>query len=368
MKRWIILATLVVVLSGVATIAVQHLPGESAPDPTYPSASDVGPQPKAVVEGDLIYKFDTKTQEETFDRTWLIKNEGEGDLVLHLQSTTCMCTVAEFPKMAESDSISVKPGSETPLHLTFKTEKSDGRYQKAATVGTNDPKRPTITFGTEGSVHPAIIVQPPEKALFFSSIANDVESTSKVALFSPDRPEMKITKVTSSKPDLVVAELLPLTSLDRIALKCKGGWKLNVHVKPGLPLGMFHEVIILKTDHPKQGEVKIDVAGRVTGVIAAMPDRLDLPTISGRTGGKGKVILTVRGLRKTKFNVQKAPAKLKVEVALTDLATGRYTLTVTIPPGTTPGQIEDLIILETDHPQAPTIKIPVNIFVNGPSS
>jgi hypothetical protein len=281
-----------------------------------------------------------------------------------------MCTVAEFPKATQSDSITVKPGSETPLHLTFETQTTDGKYSKAATVGTNDPNRPTIVFGTEGMVYPAIIVSPPMKALVFSSITNDVESTDKVMLFSPDRPDMKITKVTSSRPDIVVAELVPLSATERLFAKGKGGIKVNVHIKPGMPLGRFHESVVLKTDHPKQSEVRIEVVGKVDGPINTRPELLSMPAISGKSGGHGDVMLTVRGKRQTTFKVTKAPEKLKVDVGPMDPTTrpGVYRVTVTVAPGTAPGQIEDEIILSTDHPQAATLKIPVNIFVNGPSS
>lgn len=370
MKRWIILATLIVVLSGVATIAVQFLPGEAEIEERHAAELEKGPHSKAEVEGDLIYKFDTKSQHEQFDHSWTIKNTGEADLLLHLQSTTCMCTVAEFPEQSSSDSITVKPGGKTTLHLSFKTEQTEGHYSKAATIGTNDPKRPTITVGTDGTVYPAIMVKPEGKALVFSSIANDVESTDKAALFSPDKPDMKITKITSSRPDMVVAELMPLSATDRLMLKTKAGWKVSVHIRPGMPLGRFHESVVLKTDHPKQSEVRLEVVGKVDGPINTRPDTLSMTSVSGKQGGTGDVLLTVRGKRETTFKVLKAPSKVKVDVGPMDPAKrpGVYKVTLTVPPGTAPGQIEDEIILATDHPQAATLKIPVNVFVNGPSS
>ena len=42
---------------------------------------------------------------------------------------------------------------------------------------------------------------------------------------------------------------------------------------------------------------------------------------------------------------------------------GRYRMTVTVPRGTPPGLIDDEIILKTDHPKVPEIKVPVNIVV-----
>jgi hypothetical protein len=36
---------------------------------------------------------------------------------------------------------------------------------------------------------------------------------------------------------------------------------------------------------------------------------------------------------------------------------------VTVPPGSAPANIQDDIILQTDHPKAPEIKIPVRITI-----
>ena len=38
-------------------------------------------------------------------------------------------------------------------------------------------------------------------------------------------------------------------------------------------------------------------------------------------------------------------------------------MTVTVPPGTPGGLVDDRIVLKTDHPQAGEIKIPVSIYV-----
>ena len=44
---------------------------------------------------------------------------------------------------------------------------------------------------------------------------------------------------------------------------------------------------------------------------------------------------------------------------------GQYLLTVTVPPGMPPGDIDDQIVLKTDHPKAGEVKIPVAIRIQG---
>ena len=68
MMRWMILAVLVVVLSGVATVAVTYLPELTASSRTGPVPVGLntltkpqGPQPKAIVETPFTYEFGTRS-------------------------------------------------------------------------------------------------------------------------------------------------------------------------------------------------------------------------------------------------------------------------------------------------------------------
>jgi len=373
MKRWLILAAVVIVGSASATMVMNYLPEAGSPgELKFPGASAPnGPQPEAVVDGDMTYKFDVLPQHEKINRDWVIHNKGKADLILTLEHTTCSCTVAEFPKDpkhpdANNKEIRVKPGDYTTLHLTFNT-KEFTTYDQAANVGTNDPKHPQLTFGAKGTVRPAIVLFPPEKTIFFQTLSNDTDHSARLAMSSPDRPDFKITRIRSSKPNVIVADSVPLNDEARKQLKLTSGYQVNVTVKPGLPLGNFHEEVIVETNHPKQTEIRFAVIGKVAGPIAIVPEHLTMSNVHGPKGGRGNVTLMVRGFRDTKFEVEKKPEKLDVAVAQVGKP-GQYKMTVTIPPGTSAANIQDTIVLKTDHPKAATVRIPVSIFIQGPSS
>ncbi len=61
--------------------------------------------------------------------------------------------------------------------------------------------------------------------------------------------------------------------------------------------------------------------------------------------------------------------KIRVAIARDDQpgAKGRYRLTVTVPPGTSPGVLDDPIVLRTDHPKVHELQIPVRIYVSSRS-
>ena len=216
MKCWLLLAALVVAISATATVAVQYLPTASTlgEGPEFPVAPKIsGPVPKVVVDRELTYRFDTKPQHEKFERDWVIRNEGDADLILQRARSTCSCTVAEFetkPGEAVASELRIRPGGSVTLHLTFETREFDGPYEKSATVATNDPRQPELTFAAKGTIHPALVLFPPSRTVEFGTIFNDTDHSTRLALASPDRPDFKVTRVTTSKPGVLVAKVEPL--------------------------------------------------------------------------------------------------------------------------------------------------------------
>jgi hypothetical protein len=368
MKRWIVLAVLVVAITTTATVAVQYLPADSTSpgEVAFPAAPVVkGPQPLAVVEGDTTYHFGMAAQELKLDHEWTIKNDGKADLVLTQIPPACSCTVAAFEN--GKDTITLKPGSGTQLHLTFETRNNNGPYRKTANVVTNDPAHPNLEFAGEGTVRPSLVLYPPETTINFLEISNDQDDHhADVALFSPDHPDFKIIQLISSRPDGVIVSHEPLTAEDCKALKIEQGQRININVLGTMPLGVFREEVLIKTDHPKQAELRLTVTGKLVGPISANPPRVRLVPVVRQRGATGELVMTVRGLRPTRFEVERKPEKLKVEVTPNDPTknTGQYRLTVTVPPGLPPGsRIMEEIVLKTDHPKAGLVKIPVDVAI-----
>jgi hypothetical protein len=370
MKRWIILAVLVVVISTMATIAVQFLPLDSSPpgEVQYPAApASTGPKPRVVVDGDLTHRFGTAPQQFLISKDWVIRNEGQGDLVLSKGVIECNCTVAAFDGDKSRDSVTLKPGQKTTLHLSFETRVVNGEFHKKAEILTSDPLRPSLEFVADGTVRPSVVLYPPEPTINYLEISNDQDDHhSSVLLFSPDQPDIKITQLVSSRPNQVVVTEEPMSADDCKAMKVQKGRKIIIDVKGDMPLGVFREEVIIKTDHPKQPQLKLTVAGKMVGPISASPERMRLVPVHSRMGDTKQLTLTVRGLRPTRFEVQSKPEKIDVAVVPSDPSSqgGQYRLTVKVPPGMPPGlTIMDQIVLRTDHPKAAEVKIPIDITI-----
>ena len=319
MVRWVILAVLVVVLSTAATVAVQLVSVSSSPgdNPAFPVANksvSKGPKPKAVIVegGSTTHEFGTLPQRVTGKHTWVVKNTGQADLDLWMISSTCSCTLARFKN---GEKAAVKPGESTDIVLEFETRENNGDYTKGAEIGTSDPDFPQFSLQVHGKVYPAIQTVPPGSMVNFMNVSTDIEEhIQRVAVFSVDRPEMKILKATSSKPKEIVATYEPLTDKEARELQVLKGYKVTIDLKQGLPLGVFREEVVLTTDHPKQPELRLAVTGKMGGPINLIPDRLLMHQVDGKTGGRGEMIISVRSSRETKFTVASSPKNIKVEI------------------------------------------------------
>ncbi len=370
MMRWIILAGLVVVLSGVATVAVTYLPELTASSSTGPApvglgtlSKPKGPQPKAVVETPLTHEFGTLSQRVTGKHKWKVENTGKGTLELWMVSSTCSCTLAKFKN---GEKASVAPGENTEIELEFETRENSGEYAKGATIGTSDPDLPSFDLQVHGKVYPAVMTLPPDGVLNYMSISNDKDDhILQAAIFSKDRPETKIIKFKTSNEKEVDVKYEPLSAEDCKDLAIDKGSKVLVNVKGGLPLGNFREEIILTTDHPKQPEVRLVVSGQMSGPINLIPGKLNMHQINSTTGGRGELMISVRNNRETKFEVAHTPKGIQAEVipVANTSKKGLYRLVLTVPPNMPSQNVEDEILIKTDHPKAIELIVPISLWI-----
>lgn len=379
MIRWILLAVLVVAISAAIPVVLSALPTDSAgsighhPAIASGEAERKGPAGRLVVEGKPEFDFGVMAQHSSDSHDWVVKNVGEKDLELSKGSSTCMCTVADFPPDPETgkprEKLVIKPGDSATVTLTWDTRNTQGRFEKSASFYTSDPKHPEFWFQIHGDVEPAIVMRPEVPDFDLGSVPNQEPANIHWALSSPDKPDFQILSITPSRPDLITADIKPLSDEEKASLNFQSGYMVELELEPTSELGPFQEELIVKTDHPKQPEVKATVRGNRVGPINLIPGSIRIQDANSNDGGSQTLLLTVRGREEpTTFEPEKVPEKLQVKIEpadaqAPDAAIHRYRLTVTVPPGTPPGVSQGELILKTDHPHASQIKIPVNVVV-----
>jgi hypothetical protein len=268
---------------------------------------------------------------------------------------------------AEGTKEVVKPGASTEIEVKWETKDMVGEFGKNVTISTNDPRRPEFRLNVHGLVHNPVMVLPPpqENTIALGLISNDEPTKSSIAVFSPNRPELKLKKIVTSKPDLIEIKPIALSQTELAQIKAKGGYRVTLEIKPGLPQGSLREELIIETDHPDQPRLQYTLTGTVTGPISVIPASLSMVTVSGKKGGRSELTLLVREGRSTGFTITHKPEKVEVSLEPNETPTlkGRYRLTVTVPPGSPAFQVADEIVLKTDHPRVKELRIPVSVVV-----
>ena len=365
MMRWIIFSVAVVAVAAFATVGATYFGPDESPSHHVPTAEKpTGPTGSAVVlEGKTTHDFGLMPQSSEGKHEWTIVNKGSGPLKLTDGGVTCSCTHGSIPR---GGSVTVEPGATFKMVVNWNTKTWNKFHQTATVLVGNDPETQKLEFVIDGVVRPPIVTIPSEPQIDFLNVGNEAPNPHHIGLASFDRPETKVTGVKVN-PALFTTEVVPMTAEECKQMEVEKGNKVIVSIKPGAPIGPFHEELIVETDHPKRPEIPFQVSGKVEGPINLSPrDRIRMIGVPSKEGATESLTVMVRGQKETKFTVEKKPKGVDVRIDPMGPvgAAMQYKLTVTIPPGLPAGShLDDTIILKTDHPHASEVKIPVAVFV-----
>jgi hypothetical protein len=314
--------------------------------------------PRLAIDQELNYDFGVASLGERGNRLWTVRNTGQGDLELWLEKEpTCGCTVTSLVKDQRKR---IPPGGSLDIKLEWRTRKTNDVFAQSATFGTNDPARPSLTLHISGRVYEPVVASP-EVVTFFPLYSGETHRA-EVAVLSPDRPDLAISEIVSSRPDLIAVTMAPMTPDERGKLRAKAGYRLGVEIKPGMPMGALSETLVVHTNHPDRPTINIRITGVVTGPITAAPSRLSIPIGEAPEGASRDVMLLVHDGRETRFDVLHKPGAVGVSIVPAAAPAGkrRYRLTVTALPKGKADRERDFIIVRTDHPKARMVTIPVD--------
>jgi hypothetical protein len=105
----------------------------------------------------------------------------------------------------------------------------------------------------------------------------------------------------------------------------------------------------------------------MSGPVNVLPERLIMHEVDGKAGARRDMTISVRGGQETKVELDKAPKTLKVEIGPhVPPRKGQYRLSIIVPPGTAAEEIDDEIVLKTDHAKAERVIVPVSVWIQSP--
>ncbi len=342
-----------------------------------PASIPEGPHPSAIVDNDK-HDFGALDSHATGRHAFVIRNTGEAILKLTRGDTTCKCTASLLGE--SGDAAEVHPGESTEVTLEWKGKGFMGPFHQSATIHTNDPEHPRLTLSITGRIVSAVSISPTN--LVLSGVSADEGATGELRLYGYQDKPLKITSheiTDQSTADKFSVDYEPL-SPEEVAEEqdAKSGFRIQITLKPGLPLGAFQQKIVIHTDAEDAPTVDVPIQGTISSEISIIgagwsEERqvLSLGPISSRAGLARTLRMLVRGPDRKDVKVEPlsaTPDLVKVEVGEpTEWQGGQVVqipLTIRIPQGSPPANylVTDKehpaeIVIGTTHPKAKQLRI-----------
>lgn len=330
------------------------------------------------------FEFGTVGVGATGSHQFVIRNAGGKALELTRGTTSCTCTLSDFEE-AEGGSAGTKlvpPGESTSLKVQWRGKGDGGPFRQQASVLTNDPRRPQISFVIEGTVVPTFKAVPTSIALPKLTSSSSERVTVKLFTYGARPPEVESLSVDEGRTAGFFSLASEALEPDEIAAEtgATGGFAVHVDLRPGLPIGGLRQTIRASFRIPETVVAEIPLEGSVTGDLTLAGPEWDssnnalmLGTVSSRSGSQSNLFLTVKGPHRESVKPvvrEVVPESLRVTVGegkpVGSGAVLRIPLSVTVPPGSasanhicSPQAPAGRIVLDTGHPDSPTLTIRV---------
>lgn len=324
------------------------------------------------------FDFGTMERGMTKSHEFLIRNVGSAPLRLKVGQTSCKCTLGKVTGDA------IPPGGSTQVELEWSAKSDSGPFRQTATVQTNDPIQSQVELTVEGQIVDATGVMPPD--LMFDKIAAGESKAAEVYVMAMLQDELTVSSAELSDPATRDKFDVRIEPVQRDALPnklAKGGVRITVTAKPGLPIGRFDQWLSLRTNLPGE-KLEIPVIGRVVGdismhgVVGWIEEQgvLVIGKVKSDKGTKSRVNVLVRGrdAANVKLDVKSVdPPELKINIGEPKQIKPELLhipVEIEVPAGTRPmvrlntAQGEEArIVLSTTHPTIKELMLGVRFAV-----
>ncbi|MGI8981175.1 MAG: DUF1573 domain-containing protein [Pirellulaceae bacterium] len=342
--------------------------------------------PKVVVEGGEIHDFGTMDRGSKGHHEFVFRNTGNQPLVITLTDFTCRCTAAaaEGKSMTKGDKQTIPPGGSFPLTLEWSINLVDKSFSQSAEFATTDPRREIVRLLIHGRTVDAIELE--EQSLSISGVSANEPAVGELSIYSHRDEELKIVQHSWQDTDsakFLEATFSPLPLEEAVRFGARGGVKMRVAIKPGLPLGLTGQAISVKTNYegiePQIIPVEIRIVGDIILLSPKVPSggtSIVLGAVDQKTGASHTAYLHIKGPHRemTRVEIEKLqPDFLQVtleEPVAISPTVKRIPIRIDIPAGAPLGSYlksaeskAGQITLKTTHPQIKQVVISVSFMV-----
>jgi uncharacterized protein DUF1573 len=332
-------------------------------------------QPRVAVDS-RSYDFGPVARDVKVRHAFRFTNSGQAMLTLRAGATTCTkCTVAELTKPE------VAPGETVDVVVEYQPNIHQPKFRQIATIHTNDPRAPRVELSVHGLVNAPYRLVPEE--LILSQFSTNETKTAELRIYSVLSDQVRVvghelTEAETADHFAITSQEIPTSELEADA---KGGCRVLLTIKPGLPLGAIRQTIRLEIQLGSAGAksmVEVPIEGTVDADISIVgqgwdqsQNRLSIGSVKSSRGATRRLLLLLRGDRRHDVTIKPGtvdPDWLKVTLGEpSELRSGAVTqipLVIEIPPGLPPtnrlgsdqGKYAE-VVLETTHPQVKQLRL-----------
>jgi hypothetical protein len=306
---------------------------------------------RAYFENKMIDLGDVHQHERIAGRV-VIENHGDENLEIKNLAAHCGCTVLELD---EADRI-VPPNEEQEITVFFSTEDRQGQQWKLVTVITNDPEYPVSELIVKANVLASFQVLPAQYVALIDARPGD--PLEPLSIF-PTAEGATLENLEIEVPGRILEY-----ALESIVNE-KGGEGIGVslNVADEAELGPIDTHLIFKgTVDGKTQPVWVRAKGAVVGPIQVSPPQIESthPTPRGRVFAP----VTLRATGAEAFEILSIDAGEYLEYTqATGEKTGDIDISLRLNEKAPDGPMAASVVVRTNHPDMPTLQIPVFVDV-----
>jgi hypothetical protein len=268
-----------------------------------------------------------------------LQNTYEEDVHIAEVRSSCGCTTATVSKTT------LKTWEKGTVVAAFNTRSFQGLRNSTITVVIDKPFHAEVQLNVTGYIHSDVDFQP--GAISFGDVEQGTAVQQKVAVTFYGRSTWNITDVRSANDDLEVE----LSDANR-----QGGrtvYQMTVRLKGDAEPGYINDTLTLVTDDRNLPTVPLTVEGKIVPPLTVSPSALFLGVLA--PGQKVTKQLVVRARQPFKIKAVRCDGDL-FEFKTNEQSRTVHLVPVTFTASKMPGEIQQVIEIETDLPTGGTTK------------
>lgn len=224
-----------------------------------------------------VFDFGTVSQGTVVSHDFIVRNEGQSDLVIQRIIPSCGCTAAAV----STDPIA--PGQERAIKVSFDTAGFSGDKYKTVRVNTNDIDNLSVVLALRGIVEPDVLVEP--QSLMFGEVVRGTKESRRVSVSVKSGATIGLSGARTFSPHVEVEES------DRSETSAV----FNVTILPSAPQGELRDRLVIGVKGAQESTINVPVFAVVRGAVVFEPPQLTFGVIEGTTAIQKSVKVVNRG-------------------------------------------------------------------------